>query len=143
MVRDSMSRPVPSPPRKWPGWIGGFSTISAKLLLGSGRGRIGARMATEMISTIQMIENQPRKPSFLLCETSTSSGVAATASMPPSTGASTSGSGMADPWVDHRVQQVHGEVHEDEEDGQDGHEALQGHVLPLRDRGEDLLAHAR
>ena len=106
----------------------------------------------------QRIENQPIRPRRLVGLASTVSDGEAAGTGVPAGGAapgrgqhathgrrarSAAGSGMTDPGVDDGVEHVHGEVHEDVEDGEHGHEALQGDVLALEDGLADGEAHAR
>ena len=51
-------------------------------------------------------------------------------------------SGMSDPRIEHRVEEVHEEVDEHEQDADDGDEALRRHVLPAEHGPHELEAHA-
>src|ERR1700735_2291718 len=53
---------------------------------------------------------------------------------------SAAGTAMADPWVEHTVHQVGGEVDEDNDDGEDEHDALDQRHVPVVDRLEQLVA---
>src|SRR5918994_3037750 len=177
MTRANMPRPLPSPPKTCPGWIGPLRTIPRKLSWGSSGGSAGAKMTASNSTVIQVSDSQPTRPSLRVPATSTA-GAASTGSTraagatPPAaavavaapcapygggdavagvvmvspagaTGVGSTGSGMADPWVDDGVEDVHREVHDDIDDGDDRHEALQCHVLALEDGLPEEVAHPR
>src|SRR3954447_19768260 len=154
MTRESRSCPVPSVPNGWPG-VGPSFVWSRKCLSGAGIGRTGAKTAQKTTRPIQNMASQPTMPSFLVADFSTvtwpstggmssTSGCVPAAMSPSSTAVAelSDGSGMADPWVEDGVQDVDEEVHEHITERQDGHVALERHVLAAGDGIGDQEAHA-
>src|SRR4051812_35599058 len=93
MRRESMSRPLKSPPRRWPGALpasarGPRRAMSVVMALGSSIGSTGARIARPTTSTIHAIESHAEKPSpfFLRVRTSGPVSTAAISMVPASTG---------------------------------------------------------
>src|SRR5262245_22651459 len=117
------------------------------LVLGSSMGRTGASRASATTRNSQKsaaVPPMPRRPRRTARSASGSGpSTAATRSTGSSvvvgmsggsTGAAGSSSGMADPRVEHGVQDVDQEVDEHVADGDDRHQALQGDVLAGLDR---------
>src|ERR671918_1152625 len=137
--------------------------MAAMFSSGSSRGRTGANSAAATTIASQAIERTPPTPSR--CCLAASSAVGATSSDStssswsrvcvagaPSPGATMggavavaegSGSGMADPRVEHAVEDVDQHVDEHVADGDERHQALQRDVLPGLDRLEQQGAEAR
>src|SRR5690606_28062110 len=91
----------------------------------------------------------PMMPRRFVRPTVTSTGSPSTAPGSPPAGArvvvwaAASSSSIADPRIEHGVEEVDGDVHEDVADGDERDQRLDGDVLPLADRLEDQGAEPR
>src|SRR5215470_18821668 len=110
-----MSLPRPSVPRKWAA-LAAPPRLARSWKFGSARWRSGARTAAMVTSASQAPDSQNVVPRRRHAAGGRSACAAGAATM---TAWTRSGdcAAMADPGVEHRVQQVHDEVHKDEGDG--------------------------
>src|SRR6267154_2018410 len=101
--------------------------------VGLGSGSTVAKIATANTKIIQIIAAQNSMPSRRLLRTR-----AATAS----SARSSSSVAMADPWIEHGVEHVDDEVHDDEAGGDQQHDALQNDQVAREDRADQQPADA-
>src|SRR5688572_23057135 len=156
MTFDIMSKPLSSNPSQWP--VRGpnlSSTIGSRNRWStSATGKSPGATAIAATTTSQTMANQPKTPSRLVraCSTSTGAASAASTAATASTASwatgpsdpevlSTSASGMADPRVHDRVEEVDQEVNDHVADGDQSHEALHRDDLTLTDCLEDQPPH--
>src|SRR5438128_5689705 len=161
IVRESRSRPELSPPSRWPpAPKPRLAMIPPSVSLGSSSGRIGASSAPTMMRVSQAMHSQapmPRPPSLRRAGRSASTSAAAICSSTApggtpvvgasvdsdATGLSGDGSGMADPRIEHDVQDVDERVERHVGHRDDGDVGLQRHVLAGGDGLHQLQPQAR
>src|SRR5262245_46228745 len=130
--RETSSRPSPSVPSQCTA-ENGARRSSMSMAVGSGSGRIVAKIASAKTKIIQTIAAQNSMPSRLPLRAG-----AETAS----SARSSSSVAMTDPGVENGVEQIDDEVHDDETRGNQQHHALQHDEVTGEDRSDQQAANA-
>src|SRR5215469_1928645 len=130
-----MSLPTVSVPKMWPGDQSGRLGVCSAPPIGAGTGYTSGQMKQKNISarriapgmTISAERIQPRRRAPGVAGSVAGSGT-------PAVRRSAAGTDMADPWVEHTVEQVGEQVGEDHGDAEDEHNALDDGEVPVGDR---------
>src|SRR5215472_16715880 len=137
------SLPTVSVPRMWPGDQSGRLGVCSAPPIGGGTGYTSGQMKQKNNSArsiapgmaISAERSQPRRRAPGAAASAAGTGT-------PAVRRSAAGTDMADPWVEHTVEQVGEQVGEDHGDAEDEHDALDDREVPVGDRIQQLLPDA-